>query len=132
MMLGYWVPIFLAIGIAAIGVGVCVLIPSVRVAVRASRSAEGTVVGHAQEDGETTYFYPLVSFAVGGVDCVVKGPTGHMRPTPSIGSRVHVYFPSNDPKAAIFSRFGGVWVGAILIAFGILFSVVPVWEWLVD
>jgi hypothetical protein len=116
-------------GSVAVAVGVLLLIPSVRFAVAARASADGTVVGHDQSDTqEATWYYPRVVFTAEGAEWVVLGLIGHLRPRPRLGSRVRVYFPPGDPQAAELGRTGGVWAALAVLAVGLALAAGGVWE----
>jgi hypothetical protein len=110
-------------------VGVLLLIPTIRFAVAASESADGTVVGYDQSDSpEATWYYPRVEFTAEGREWVVRSVLGHLRPRPRLGSRLRVYFPPGEPKAAQLERAGGVFAALGVLAVGIALAAGAVWE----
>jgi hypothetical protein len=120
-------------GLFVTALGIVFLVPTVRSAASATCSAEGTIIGHDRvETDEAIYYYPRVTFVVDGVEWVVRGLIGHVRPHPRVGARRRVYFPPGDPQAAQMSRFSGVWVSLGLILFGVVMASVAVCVWLQD
>jgi hypothetical protein len=116
-------------GTVAVVVGVLLLIPTVRFAVAARASADGTVVGYDLSDTpEATWYYPRVEFTAEGREWVVRGVLGHLRPRPRLGSRLRVYFPPGDPQAAQLGRAGGVWAALGVLAVGVALAAGAVWE----
>jgi hypothetical protein len=116
-------------GTVAAAVVVLPLIPTVRVAVAARASADGTVVGHDRSDTqEATWYYPRAVFTAEGREWVVRGLLGHHRPRPRLGSRARVYFPPDAPQAAELGRAGGGWLALAVLAVGIALVLIAVWK----
>jgi hypothetical protein len=133
MPLAIWAVLLGLGGLAVAAVGVVFLVPTSRFAVSATRSAEGTIVGHDREETqEAVYYYPRVAFTVDGVEWVIRGKIGHIRPRPRVGARRRVYFPPGDPEAASMDRFAGVWVSLGLIFLGFALATGAVWTWIQD
>jgi hypothetical protein len=116
-------------GIVTAGVGVLLLIPTVRFAVAARSSADGRVIAHDQSDTpEATWYYPRVQFRAEGREWMVRGQLGKLRPRPPLGSHVRVTFPPGDPRAAQLGRFGGVLASLGLLGLGIALALGAIWE----
>jgi hypothetical protein len=126
--------VLLALGGSALAVGgAAFALSAYRVAAAATRSADGTIVGHDRVEGdESVFYYPRVAFTADGTEWVVRGQIGHHRPHPRVGAFRRVYFPPGKPEAASMSRFEGVWAALGLVLFGLLMATVSVKTWLDD
>ncbi len=116
-------------GLLAATFGAVLLIPTLRFAIAASGSAQGTVIGHDCEQSEaTTYYYPRVSFTTGDHEWVIRGQCGTVRPVRVVGAQVRGYFPPSDPASAEFSRGRDAWFAAGLLTTGTGVTLASVWE----
>jgi hypothetical protein len=123
-----WIaPLFFAVGVVALLVGLVTLVFTVRFIQRAEH-ATGTVIELSREtdsDGEVT-FYPVVRFETAeGREIEFKSSSGSSPPSHSEGDRVDVLYDPDDPHDARLSGFFDLWLFPIVgFALGVVFIVV--------